>query len=145
MAGGRWVLRLALCAAMSGAASMAGPDLAGPDLALAQQNEFPFDGELRLDANPMPGNKRVPTMDIAGNGTIVLEMWCSRAEGQVVVAADTITVMTNPPAERQCTPARTAADADLIATLNDVTKWRRQGDIVLLIGPKTLRFRVPTN
>ena len=25
------------------------------------------------------------------------------------------------------------------------TNWRREGDYVQLIGPKTLRFRVPTN
>ena len=139
MVGGRWVLRLALCAAMSAAASLAG------QLARAQQNEFPFDGELRLDVNPMPGSKRVPTMDIAGNGNdragdvVQPRRGPGRGGGRHHHGDD------QPPAERQCTPARTAADADLIASLNDVTKWRRQGDLVLLIGPKTLRFRVPTN
>jgi heat shock protein HslJ len=135
MIGRRWVLRLALCALMLGVA----------DLALAGESDFPFDGEVRLDAYPMPGSKRVPTMDIAANGSIVLEMWCNRVEGQVVVAADTITVMTNLPAERQCAPARAAADADLLAALTEVTSWRRQGDTMLLIGTRTLRFRVPTN
>jgi heat shock protein HslJ len=112
---------------------------------LAQDNEFPLDGELILDVRPMPGSKRIPNMDIAGDGRIVLEMWCNRIEGQVVVAGDTITVMTGQPSDRPCPPARAQGDADLLAALNEVTNWRRQGDFVLLIGPKTLRFRVPTN
>ena len=53
--------------------------------------------------------------------------------------------MTGPPAERACTPERTRGDAELLDALNAVTNWRRQGDIVTLIGPKSLRFRVPTN
>ena len=54
---------------------------------LAQPNEFPFDGELILDARAMPGSKRIPNMDIAADGKIALEMWCNRVDGQVVVAA----------------------------------------------------------
>ena len=53
--------------------------------------------------------------------------------------------MTGQPTERQCPPERARGDAELLAALNEVTNWRRQGDIVLLIGPRTLRFRVPTN
>ena len=60
---------------------------------LAQPNEFPFDGELILDVRPMPGSKRIPNMDIAAKANR-LEMWCNRVDGQVVVAGDTITVMT---------------------------------------------------
>ena len=112
---------------------------------LAAQAGFPFDGELLLDANPMPGSKRVPSMDVAANGAIVLELWCNRVEGQLVVAADTVTVLTGQATERQCTPVRAGADADLLAALVDVTNWRRQGDMVLLIGKRTLRFRIPTN
>ena len=107
--------------------------------------EIPFEGELLLDARPMPGSKRIPNMDIAANGTIALEMWCNRVEGQVVVAGDTLTVITGQPTDRGCSPDRVRADADLIEALNAVTNWSRQGDTVLLIGPKTLRFKVPTN
>jgi heat shock protein HslJ len=113
--------------------------------ALAQSNEFPFDDELILDTNPMRGSKRVPNMDIGADGKIALEMWCNRVEGQVVVAGDTITVMTGPPTDRSCSPEQTQADADLLIALEGVTNWRRQGDFLQLIGPKTLRFRVPTN
>ena len=116
-----------------------------PAPSLAQPNEFPFDGELILDARAMPGSKRIPNMDIAADGKIALEMWCNRVDGQVVVAGDTITVMTGPPTDRPCPPERARGDAELIEALNAVTNWRREGDFVRLIGPKTLRFRVPTN
>jgi len=138
--GSRFLLRLALAASISG---LAGIGLAG--IGLATETGFPFDGELRLDADPIPGSKRVPSMDIAANGALVLEMWCSRVEGQVIVAADTITVLTGQPMDRPCPPARAAADADLLAALAEVTNWRREGDTVTMTGSRTLRFRVPTN
>ena len=111
----------------------------------AQQSEFPFDGELILDVDPMPGSKRVPYMDIAPTGAIALQMWCNRVSGQVVVAGDTITVITGTPSELECPPERAQGDADLLAALGQVTNWRREGDYVTLIGPKPLRFRLPTN
>ena len=112
---------------------------------IAQQREFPFDRELILDARPMPGSRRIPNMDIAANGKIALEMWCDRVDGQVVVAGDTITFITGQPSGRPCPPDRARGDADLLDALNAVTSWRRQGDAVVLVGPRTLRFKVPTN
>jgi heat shock protein HslJ len=135
MIGRQFGLCLAFCAVTASATASS----------LAQPNEFPFDGELILDARAMPGSKRIPNMDISGDGKIALEMWCNRVDGQVVVAGDTITVMTGPPTERSCPPERARGDAELIEALNAVTNWRREGDFVRLIGPKTLRFRVPTN
>jgi heat shock protein HslJ len=119
--------------------------IAANGAALAQHNEFPFDSELILDVDPMRGSKRIPNMDIDIGGKIAVEMWCNRVEGQVVVAGDTITIMTGPPTERPCSPERAKADADFLASLSEVTHWRREDDVVLLTGPKTLRFRVPTN
>ena len=135
MIGGNWCWRFVAIASLAG--------IAGPGS--AQQNEFPFNGELILDVRSMPGSKRIPNMDIAADGKIALEMWCNRADGQVVVAGDTITVMIGPPSDRPCAPDRARADAELVDALNAVTNWRREGDFVRLIGPKTLRFRVPTN
>jgi heat shock protein HslJ len=112
--------------------------------ALAQQG-FPFDSELLLDVRPMPGSKRIPNMDVGANGTIALEMWCNRVEGQVIVAGGTITVLTGEPTNRQCPPERARGDEELLGALSAVTSWRREGGTVLLIGPRTLRFRVPTN
>ena len=108
-------------------------------------DEFPFEQELILDAAPMPGSKRIPNMDVGTGGAMALEMWCNRVEGQLVVAGDTITVLAGQPTSRQCPPDRLRADTDLLAALNAVTNWRRQGDALLLIGPKSLRFRLPTN
>ena len=135
MIGGKWCWRFVAIASLAG--------IAGPGS--AQQNEFPFNGELILDVRSMPGSKRIPNMDIAADGKIALEMWCNRVDGQVVVAGDTITVMTGSPTDRSCPPERARGDAELIEALNAVTNWRREGDFVRLIGPKTLRFRVPTN
>jgi heat shock protein HslJ len=135
MVGSRWWLRVVLCVVLSPAAGAS----------LADQSGFPFNSELLLDANPMPGSKRVPSMDVGANGAIALEMWCNRIEGQLVVASDTITVLTGQATNRQCRPERMRGDADLLATLTEVTNWRRQGDIVVLIGRRTLRFRLPTN
>ena len=135
MIGRKFGLCLALCV-MTGGMTTFG---------FAQSNEFPFDGELILDVRAMPGSKRIPNMDISADGKIALEMWCNRVDGQVVVAGDTITVMTGTPTERPCPPERVRGDADLIEALNAVTNWRREGDFIRLIGPKTLRFRVPTN
>ncbi len=140
MVGRRWSLRLVLCVLVAGVT----PGFL-PQRSVAQPNEFPFDGELILDVRPMPGSKRIPNMDIAANGSIILEMWCNRVDGQVVVAGDTITVMTGQSTERPCPAERARGDAELVEALNAVTNWRREGDFVLLTGPKTLRFRVPTN
>ncbi len=75
----------------------------------------------------MPGSKRIPNMDIDAKGTIAVELWCNRVDGQVVVAGNTITVMTGPPTERPCTPERAQGDAELLEALNAVTNWRRDG------------------
>ena len=135
MVGGDWLVRLLVCVVLSA--------IAGP--VLAQPGEFPFDGELILDVRPMPGSKRIPNMDIDAKGGIAVEMWCNRVDGQVVVAGDTLTVMTGTPTERPCTPERARGDAEFLEALNAVTQWKREGDFVRFIGPKTLRFRVPTN
>ena len=113
--------------------------------AAAAQSEFPFDSELILDVAPMRGSKRIPNMDIAPNGAVAMEMWCNRIEGQFVVAGDTVTVLTGQPTQRQCSPERAQGDEQLLAALSQVTNWRRRGDTLELIGPQTLRFKVPTN
>jgi heat shock protein HslJ len=132
---GSWCKRVAVCVLLLGAAGQG----------VAQSGVFPFDGELILDVPPMPGSKRIPNMDIGADGKVAVELWCSRTDGQVVVAGDTITVLLGSLAERSCAPERARADLELVEALNAVTNWRREGDFVRLIGSKTLRFRVPTN
>ena len=113
--------------------------------AAAAQSEFPFGQELLLDAPPMKGSKRVPSLDIAENGLADIELWCSSVKGQLVVAGDTITILTGQKTERSCTPERMRGDDDVLAALTEVTNWRRNGEFLVLSGPRTMRFRMPTN
>jgi len=140
MAGGKRILHVARRALIIGVAisSFAIPSF-------AQETGFPFDSELFLDAQPMSGSKRIPNMDVAANGSIVVEMWCNRVEGQLVVAGDTITAVLGQPTDRSCRPAETQRDADLLAALNAVTNWRREADALVLVGPTTLRFKEATH
>jgi heat shock protein HslJ len=113
--------------------------------ATAAQSEFPFGRELLLDAPPMKGSKRVPSLDIAENGLADIELWCSSVKGQLVVAGDTITILTGAKAERSCTPERMRGDDDVLAGLTEVTNWRREGEFLVLTGARTMRFRLQTN
>jgi len=113
--------------------------------AFAAQSEFPFGRELLLDAPPMKGSKRVPSLDIAENGLADIELWCSSVKGQLVVAGDTITILTGAKTERSCTPERMRGDDDVLAGLTEVTNWRREGEFLVLTGARTMRFRLQTN
>ena len=117
--------------------------LAGPMPVRA--DEFPFGHELLLDASPMRGSKKVPILDIGDAGTAEIELWCNSVKAQLVVAGDTITIITGETAARQCAPDRARADEDLLAALNSVTNWRMERSALVLSGSRTLRFRVPTN
>jgi len=111
----------------------------------AAERSFPFDSELMLDAKPMKGSKRIPVMTIGPNGKAEIDLWCNSVEGQVVVVESTITVMTGAKTERNCDPARSRSDDELLAALMQATTWSREGDVLTLRGAKTLRFRQATN
>ncbi len=106
---------------------------------------FPFGMEMTLDAAPHPGSKRIPDLDIGDNGETVLELWCKGGKGQFSVAGNTVIFVAGPMQDRICPPDRAQADDELIAALSEATNWRRQGDSVSFIGPKTLRFHINTN
>jgi len=106
---------------------------------------FPFGSELRLDANPMRGSKKVPVLDIGDNGAAEIELWCNSVKAQLVVAADTITIVTGEMSARACPPDRARADDELLAALNQATNWRMEDSDLVLSGGQTLRFRVQTN
>jgi heat shock protein HslJ len=131
--GKRRVTTLAICAlAMFGAAR-------------AAEQGFPFGRELMLDVAPMKGSKRVPMLDIDAKGIADIDLWCNSVKGQMVVAGDTITILTGQKTERACPPERAQADDDVLSALNEVTNWRRDGDTLVLIGTRTMRFRLQTN
>jgi META domain len=111
----------------------------------AAQDGFPFGREFRLDVKPMRGSKRIPGLDIGENGDATIDLWCASVQAKLVVAADTITIITSPPPETQCQAERARGDEELLAALNEVTNWRMQGGVLVLTGGKGLRFRLNTN
>ncbi|HET8974033.1 MAG TPA: hypothetical protein VFN63_12195 [Pseudolabrys sp.] len=45
----------------------------------------------------------------------------------------------------QCTPECIKADEEMLASIVQVMGWRREGDVILLVGPATMKFRPATN
>lgn len=109
------------------------------------QEGFPFGMEMTLDALPQPGSKRVPDLDIGDNGETVLELWCKGGKGQFSVAGDSVIFIAGAIDDRNCPAPRAQADDELIAALSAITGWKRQGDAIIFLGPKTLHFRLNTN
>jgi heat shock protein HslJ len=106
---------------------------------------FPFGRELLLDADPMRGSKKIPVLDIAENGTAEIELWCNSVKAQLIIAANTITIIAGEKSARQCSPDRARADDELLDALNQATNWRMEPSALVFTGGKTLRFRVQTN
>ncbi|RAI43083.1 META domain-containing protein [Rhodoplanes roseus] len=110
------------------------------------QPAFPYGQELRMDADPMKGSKKIPILDIAENGLADIELWCNAVKARLVVAGDTITVLVGPRTERQCTPERARADEEVLAGLNQATHWTLVDNaLVLTGGPTQLKFRMQGN
>ena len=106
---------------------------------------FPFEMQMQLDVNRMPGSKRIPNLDIGEAGEVVFELWCKGGKGQFSVAGNTVIFVAGAMENRSCPPDRAQADDELIAALTDAGTWKRQGDLVSFVGAKTLRFRINTN
>jgi len=114
-------------------------------IAADAEDGFPFGTEMTLEAVPQPGSKRIPNLEIGDNGEVMLELWCKGGKGQFSVAGNTVIFVPGAIQDRSCPPARAQADDDLVAALSAVETWKRQGDVLTLIGPKTLRFRTNGN
>ncbi len=128
----RWALAVGV--AMAGVAADAGA-----------AERFPFERELLLDAKPMKGSKRIPVLAIGRQGETTIDLWCNSVEGQIVVVDGIISIMTGAKTNRQCDPARLRGDDEMLAALLDTTAWRRDGDVIVFSGARTLRFRIPSN
>jgi heat shock protein HslJ len=110
---------------------------------------FPFDQEFLLDAEPMRPGKRMPILTIKPNGDVRIDLWCRTVSARVEILDAAIKIEPGPLPEGlpemmsagQCTPERMQADEELLGALIQVTGWRRQGDGIVLEGPKTLKFR----
>jgi heat shock protein HslJ len=112
---------------------------------LASERGFPFGRELFLDAPPIGKSRRIPSLEVAADGQATIDLWCASGSGQVMIAGDAITIAIGPMVETQCTPERSHGDDELREALAAVTAWRREGEAVVLIGAKTLRYRPATN
>jgi hypothetical protein len=111
----------------------------------AAGDTFPFGTTLMLDAAPMRGSKRMPMLEIAENGAASIDLWCASMRAQAVVADNSISIFLGDSQNAQCEPDRQSRDAELLATLAQVTNWRRNGEVVELLGATPLRFRLMTN
>lgn len=109
------------------------------------QDGFPFGTEMTLEALPQAGSKRIPNIEIGDNGEVVLELWCKGGKGQFSVAGNTVIFVPGQIQDRSCPPAKAQADDELVAALGSVETWKRQGDVLMLVGPKPLRFRPTGN
>jgi heat shock protein HslJ len=105
--------------------------------------EFPFGRELLLDTRPMKGSKRIPGVEIDSDGMAAIDLWCNTMHA--IVSADAITISTGEKTDRPCAPERAQADDDLAAALAQVTRWRWEGESLVMDGAKELRFRLHTN
>jgi heat shock protein HslJ len=130
-------------------ASLLSTTLAGVVLLLlaphAAAQSFPYGSELLLDANPMRGSKKIPILEIGRNGTAEIELWCDSVKAQLIIAANTITIITGERSTRQCPPDRARADEELLDALSQATTWRMEPSALVFTGGRTLRFRVQTN
>jgi heat shock protein HslJ len=115
--------------------------------ARAADGDFPYESELILDVAPMRGSKQIPNMDIGPQGQASIQLWCNSVTGQLVVAGDTVTIITGQPTTQACPPERMQADDQLLAALAQVMRWRRSGSVITFEGDGAtpIRFRMPTN
>lgn len=111
----------------------------------AAADSFPYGRELLLDVAPMRGSKKLPVLDIGDGGTAEIDLWCNTVKAQLIVAGNTVTILTGEMTARACPPDRANADDDLVAALNQVTNWRMDNSVLVLTGGRTLRFRIQTN
>jgi heat shock protein HslJ len=117
----------------------------GISAAAAVERSFPYDAVFLMDAKPMKGSKRVPVLQIESAGQASVNLWCNRVPAQMVVADNTITIILGAPTEMRCEAERMQADQDLMDALQQVTTWRRQDDLLVLQGERSLRFRLSSN
>jgi heat shock protein HslJ len=119
--------------------------LAGVSAGIAADRGFPYDSVLLLEAKPMKGSKRVPVLQIESKGEATIDLWCNRVQAQLVVVDSTITIILGASTEKQCDPDHMQADADLAAALQQVATWRRQEDLLVLQGERSLRFHLSSH
>ena len=113
--------------------------------ALAHAQQFPFDQEMLLETPPMPGSRRVPILEVHPDGRATLDMWCHSAVAQIAISGSEFKLTFVSAKPGACNPDRIERDQALAKAIMEVTSWRRQNDIVTLVGPTSFRFRISTH
>jgi hypothetical protein len=126
-----WLVALALC-------------LVGPPFAAAQK-AFPFGAELRLEARPLKGSKRVPWLQFSEDGGVEIDLWCVTGRGRASVQGTSINIEPTAMRDNQCPQDRLELDKEFLTQLTQVTGWRWEGFILVLDGPQPLRWRAASN
>jgi hypothetical protein len=111
----------------------------------ASAQSFPFDQEMLLEVRPLPGSRRVPILEVHQGGKATVDLWCHSAAADVVVTGPEIKFTFVSARPENCTPERIELDKQLAMALSEVTRWRRENDIVVLVGPTSFRFRISTH
>lgn len=111
----------------------------------AAQKAFPYGAELRLEARPMKGSKRVPWLQFSESGMVDIDLWCATGRGRAIVVDRTLTIVPTTMRDNQCSPEQLEADKDVLTRLMQVTGWRWEGFLLVLDGPQPLRWRPASN
>lgn len=111
----------------------------------AAAQQFPFDHEMLLDVRPLPGSRRVPILEVHPDGKATLDMWCHSAVVEVAISGRELKLTFVSAKPENCTPERIERDQAMAKALLELTHWRRENDIVVLIGPTSFRFRLSTH
>ena len=120
--------------------------MAGP-VALAAGEGFPDAGDYQMDVKPLKGSRRVPILYVESQEEATISLWCNRVPAKLIVVGDTITIILSPPSVAvQCDSERMQADESLVAALQQVETWHRDGDVLVLQGNgDPLRFRLSSH
>ncbi len=111
----------------------------------AQGRSFPYDQELHLDAALLRGTQRVPGLQISERGNVEIDLWCVSGSGRAVIVDSSITIVPTGLRDNQCSPELLQTDKQLLDQLTQVTSWRWEGQSVVLVGPRALRYRPASN
>ncbi len=123
---------------------VAAASLAGASVAAAQK-AFPYGAELRLEAKPLKGSKRLPWLQFDPDGSVEIDLWCVTGRGRAVVEGTAISIVPTSMRDNQCPQDRLELDKDFLTQLTQVTGWRWEGFILVLVGPQPLRWRPASN
>jgi heat shock protein HslJ len=129
--------------AWAAAALAAFPLGIGPGI--GAEAEFPFEHELLLDVAPMPGSRRVPSLEVQENGRAELDLWCAIGPARVTLTGEAISIVPGALTMRACSDERMRRDEELLSALSQARIWRREDDVIVLVGPQTLRFLMSTH